>query len=122
MSECDRGTEMPAADAVASLLYVTCGSIGEARSIGRTLVDERLIACANIIERMRSIYRWQGAIEEAEEAVLLLKTAAARVPEVIARVRALHGYTVPCVVELPLARGNPAYLDWIAAQSTTPDC
>ena len=106
----------------ASMLYVTCGTVNEARQIARTLVHERSIACANIIERMQSIYWWQGDIEEDEEAVLLLKTHSEKVPAVIERVRELHSYAVPCIVELPLARGNPAYLDWIAAEAADHGC
>ena len=102
----------------ASMLYVTCASVNEARTIARLLVGERLVACANIVERMQSVYWWQGEIAEEEEAVLLLKTASDRVPAVVERVRNLHGYAVPCVVELPLLRGNPAYLDWIVSEAS----
>jgi periplasmic divalent cation tolerance protein len=101
-----------------SMIYVTCASVNEAREIARSLVAERLIACANIIDGMQSVYWWQGQVAEDSETVLLLKTRADRVETTIARVRALHGYEVPCVVELPLARGNPAYLDWIAAEAS----
>jgi periplasmic divalent cation tolerance protein len=102
----------------ASLLYVTCPTEEEARVIARTLVGEHVVACANIIAGMRSVYRWQGEIAEDAETVLLLKTGTERVPQVIERVRALHSYTVPCIVELPLARGNPDYLEWIAAETS----
>ena len=105
-------------EAGVSMLYVTCASVDEARAIARTLVGERLVACANIVERMQSVYWWQGEIEEADETVLLLKTAGRRVPQVVERVRGLHSHAVPCVVELPLARGNPAYLEWIVAEAS----
>lgn len=101
-----------------SMLYVTCGSVNEARMIARTMVDERLIACANMFGGMQSIYRWQDKVVEDDEVVLLLKTSADRVDGVIARVRELHSYDVPCVVELPLARGNESYLDWIVAEAS----
>lgn len=93
--------------------YITAGSREEAARIGRTLVEERLAACANILDGMTSIYRWEGAIEEATEAVLIAKTRADLFDRLAARVRDLHSYSVPCVVELTVGRGNPAYLDWL---------
>ena len=93
--------------------YITAGSRDEARRIGRALVEERLAACANILDGMTSIYRWQGAVEEASEAVLIAKTRAELFDRLAARVRDLHSYSVPCVVELKVGRGNPAYLDWL---------
>jgi periplasmic divalent cation tolerance protein len=105
----------------ASLLYVTCETAEEARRLARTLVGDRSVACANIIEGMQSVYRWQGEVVEATETILLLKTVGMRVPQVIARVRELHSYAVPCVVELPLGRGNPDYLGWIAAETAGGD-
>lgn len=101
----------------ASMLYVTCGSVNEAEDIARTLVTERLVACANILGGIRSVYWWQGAVTEDDETVLILKTRSANVERVTERVVALHGYEVPCVVELPLTRGNPAYLEWISTES-----
>ena len=93
--------------------YITAGSRDEALRIGRALVEERLAACANILDGMTSIYRWQGAIEEATETVLIAKTRAELFDRLAARVRDLHSYEVPCVVELKVGRGNPAYLDWL---------
>ncbi|UKJ72859.1 divalent-cation tolerance protein CutA [Azospirillum brasilense] len=93
--------------------YITAGSRDEARRIGRALVEERLAACANIFDGMTSIYRWQGSIEEATETVLIAKTRAELFDRLAARVRELHSYDVPCVVELRVGRGNPAYLDWL---------
>jgi len=100
-----------------SMIYVTCGSVNEARQIGDTVVRERLAACANIIDGMQSIYWWEGAVQEGAETVLILKTAASNVPALGERVKALHSYDVPCVVEIPLGQGNADYLDWIAAES-----
>ncbi|MGY0790465.1 divalent-cation tolerance protein CutA [Azospirillum argentinense] len=93
--------------------YITAGSRDEARRIGRALVEERLAACANIFDGMTSIYRWQDAIEETTETVLIAKTRAELFDRLAARVRELHSYDVPCVVELRVGRGNPAYLDWL---------
>lgn len=93
--------------------YITAASREEAARIGRALVEERLAACVNILDGMTSIYRWQGAIEEATETVLIAKTRAVLFDALAARVRELHSYSVPCVVELPVGRGNPSYLDWL---------
>lgn len=110
-------SESSATDAHASIVYVTCGTVNEALKIGDAVVRERLAACANVIEGMRSLFWWEGEVQEETETVLLLKTRAENVPDLTARVRALHGYDVPCVVEIPLGRGNPDYLAWIAAES-----
>ena len=93
-------------------VYVIAATEEEARRIGRTLVEEKLAACANILP-ISSIYRWQGKIEEAAEAAMFLKTRSALVDKVIERVKALHSYQVPCIVSLPIEKGNPDYLKWI---------
>ncbi len=104
-------------DHPARMIYITCGSREEATVIARTVVEERLAACANIIAGMRSVYWWQGSVSEDDEIVLILKTTAARVGDLTERVKALHSYDLPCVVELPLAGGNIDYLDWIVAET-----
>jgi len=93
-------------------IYITTKDEGEAKRIGKTLVEEKLAACVNI-HPMKSIYRWGGGIEEEEETALLVKTKAELADEVIERVKELHSYEVPCIVSLPIAKGNPAYLEWI---------
>ena len=100
-----------------SLLYITCATPEEAAKLGRALVEERLAACANIIPGMRSIYHWQGKLAEESECVLILKTRKELVESVTARVKALHSYTVPCVLELPVARGHQPYIDWLLAET-----
>ena len=97
--------------------YVTAGSREEALAIGRTVVEERLAACANVLDGVSSIYWWQGTLEQASEAVLILKTRAELVERLTARIRELHRYDCPCVVALPIEAGNPAYLDWIARET-----
>jgi periplasmic divalent cation tolerance protein len=99
------------------MLYITASSRDEAKKIGRGLVEDRLAACANVIDGMESIYWWQGKLTEDRETVLIVKTRADLVPAAIAKVRALHSYTVPCIVALPLLDGNPDYLDWLAAET-----
>ena len=97
--------------------YVTCASVEEALRIGRELVEARLAACANVLPGLTSVYHWQGRIESGSEVGLILKTRAELVEPLIARVRALHSYTVPCIVALPIAAGNPDYLAWLAAET-----
>src|SRR5579863_4974912 len=98
-------------------VYVTAGNSGEARSIGRSLVEERLAACANVVDGIGSIYWWQGAVQEADEAVLILKTTEDRVDPLIARVKHLHTYDCPCIEVLPVMAGYQPYLDWVAQET-----
>lgn len=100
------------------LLYVTAQGVAEATQIGRTLVQERLAACANVLPGMTSVYEWQGELCESAEAVLVLKTRASLVEAASERVRALHSYDVPCVVALPIVGGNGEFLLWVARQTT----
>jgi periplasmic divalent cation tolerance protein len=94
----------------ASFCYVTAGSRAEALAIARTVVEERLAASANVLDGATSIYWWRGALQQAGEAVLILKTRTERIRE-------LHSYECPCVAALPISAGNPQYLDWIAAET-----
>ena len=101
----------------ASMIYVTCGSLDQARDIARTVVGEHLAACGNIVDGMRSIYRWEGRVEEGDEVLLILKTRRGLVDALSARVKALHSFDVPCVVEIPLGAGNADYFEWIADET-----
>lgn len=98
------------------MVYMTAGSREEARKIGRSLIDARLAACVNIIDKMSSIFRWEGAIEEAEEVVMIAKTTDARLPALMAHVTAKHSYECPCIVSLPVENGHQPFLDWIATE------
>ena len=101
----------------AMFVYVTASSRTEALAIGRTLVEERLVACVNVLDRVRSLYWWEGKVQEEDEALFVAKTRPELVRKVVARVKELHSYQVPCVVALPVADGNPDFLDWIAAET-----
>ena len=101
-------------------VYMTTASADEARRIGRALVEERLAACANIIPGMTSFYWWQGKVDEGQETVLIAKTEQGLVETLTARVKALHSYTVPCVVALPILGGNPDFLRWITDETRKP--
>ncbi len=100
------------------LVYITCASEEEALRIARALVDERLAGSVNMLGRARSIYRWQGRVEDTAEQVLVAKTRAGRMDALIARTRALHSYACPCIVALPIAEGHPDYLAWLTEQTT----
>jgi len=88
-----------------------------ARALAGHLVAERLAACVNILAPCRSVYRWQGKVEDAEEVPLLIKTSEARYPALEAAIRAHHPYELPEIVAVPFARGFGAYLDWVAAET-----
>ena len=98
-------------------VYATFGSEEEARRIGRTAVEEGLAACVNVLAPCHSIYRWQGAVEEAAEHPALFKTSAARAEALLARIAALHSYDVPAAVVWPIARTLPAYGEWVAQET-----
>jgi periplasmic divalent cation tolerance protein len=83
----------------------------------RTLVEERLAACGHMIAAIRSLYRWEGAVQDEAEARVMLHTRCSLVPAIVARTAELHPYDVPCVIALPLVDGNPAYLRWIAEET-----
>jgi periplasmic divalent cation tolerance protein len=100
-----------------SLIYITAGDRQAALDIARRLVESRLVACANVFDGATSIYWWQGSLQQESEAVLVAKTRDALVPRVIAAVKECHSYACPCVVALPIVDGNPAFLDWISAET-----
>ena len=100
-----------------SLVYMTTETAAEAERIGRVLVAERLAACVNIVDGMRSIYWWEGEVQESGETILIAKTRTVLVDRLTARVGELHAYDCPCVVSLAVDGGNPAFLDWIDAET-----
>ena len=99
------------------VVLCTCPA-DEAKLLAHQLVEERLIACANILPGVTSVYRWEGAVCEDNETLLVMKTSAERILELTERIRALHSYEVPEVIALPLVpdEGNPAYLSWLLEQ------
>ena len=94
-------------------VYATFADAGEAERIARTLVEERLAACANILGACRSIYRWQGAVESADEVAALFKTTAEVAERLITRLAELHSYEVPAAVVWPIDRLFAPYADWV---------
>ena len=98
-------------------LYLTAATQAEAETISRTLVEERLAACANVLGPIRSFYWWEGGLQDDREAVLVLKSRDALIEPLVARVKALHSYACPCVVALEIEGGNPEFLRWIGAET-----
>jgi periplasmic divalent cation tolerance protein len=100
-----------------SLVYMTTETKADAERIGRALVGERLAACVNIVDGMRSMYWWDGAVQEAGETILIAKTRTSLVDRLTERVGELHAYDCPCIVSLAIDGGNKAFLDWIDAET-----
>lgn len=100
-----------------SFVYMTAGSADEARKIARTVVEEKLAACVNILPNMNSFYEWNGTVRDDTELVLIAKTTAANFERLKDRVIELHSYDCPCVVELELKRGHAPFLEWIENQT-----
>lgn len=100
-----------------SVVLVTAPDEAVAARLARTLVEERLAACANLIPGVRSIYRWEGEVHDEPEVLLVLKTSAACLPSLLARVPQLHPASVPEVVELPAGRVLGSYARWVVENS-----
>ena len=101
----------------ALLCFCTCPDTDVAGRIAAALVGERLAACVNILSPCRSVYRWQGAIEAADEVPVLIKTVQARYAELEAAIRERHPYELPEIIALPVTAGLPGYLAWVAAET-----
>ncbi len=100
------------------VILITAPTADVAASIARTLVDERLAACGNVVPAIRSIYRWAGEIHDDAEALLVLKTERRLVPALKDRLPALHPYQVPELLALPVEDGLAGYLEWVGASLT----
>lgn len=102
------------------LVLTNCPDEESANAIALALVEDRLAACVNILPRVQSVYRWQGAVESATEIPLFIKSTATNYPALEAAIRNRHPYQVLEIIALPVERGLPAYLDWIASETTQP--
>ena len=94
-------------------VYVVFASAEEAERIGRQVIEDRLAACINILPPIRSIYRWQGTLETADEAAAIFKTTGAQVDALITRIAALHSYDVPCIATWPIEKILASYAAWV---------
>ena len=101
----------------AVFVYTTYPSLVEAERIGKAVLKRRLAACVNILPRMISHYRWEGAIERAEEVVMIIKTRASLAEAVRAAVKEMHSYTTPAILVLPIEGGEPGYLEWMMQET-----
>jgi periplasmic divalent cation tolerance protein len=106
-----------APDRAVRVVLCTVPSEAVATQISQALLEERLVACVNVLPAARSIYRWQGQIEEGQELLLVMKTARDRYAALEARLRALHPYDVPEVLALDVAEGSAPYLAWVLAET-----
>ena len=110
---------MSADGSAVRVVLLTAPDAGCAERLARALVDERLAACVNIVPGVRSFYRWEGAVQDDAELLLVAKTQASRGAALAARVKELHPYDLPEVLELPAVGGSDAYLDWIRTESSS---
>jgi periplasmic divalent cation tolerance protein len=98
----------------ARIVLTTAGSAEEGRKVARLLVERHLAACVNIVPRIESIYRWQGAVEQGEEVLLMIKTTRSRFSEVREAIQQNHSYDMPECVSVPIDDGSDKYLNWIS--------
>ena len=102
------------------VVYTNAPDREVATQIARALVEKRLAACVNVLAGCTSVYRWEGNVENAEEVPLIIKTRAARYPEVEATIRQLHPYELPEVIAVPVTQGLPDFLQWVAEETAIP--
>jgi periplasmic divalent cation tolerance protein len=102
------------------LVFTTAPDRAVAMRIARALVDARLAACVNVLAGCTSVYRWEGAVETAEELPLIIKTRAGRYAEVEAAIRRLHPYELPEILAVPVMHGLPEYLEWVTEETAIP--
>lgn len=99
------------------LVFVTVPSVEEANVLATALVEQRLVACANIVPNMRSVFWWKEAIETEQEVLVIFKSTAALFPAIVKAVKARHRYEVPEIIAIPIVFGSEDYLAWISAET-----
>ena len=102
-------------------MFCTCPDDRTARDLAAALVERRLAACVNVLPGIRSIYRWQGEVQEEGEALLVVKTGRAAYPALESWLAEAHPYDVPEIIALPVEQGLPAYLDWVVHETAEPN-
>ncbi len=103
------------------LIFTNLPDLASAEKLAQTLVENRAAACVNVLAPCRSIYRWQGRVEAADEIPLLIKTVATHYAQIEEIVRTLHPYAVPELIAIPITHGLPVYLDWLATETEKHD-
>lgn len=96
-----------------SLMYITTSGAPESEKIAKTLLEDKLVACTNIIPQINSLYLWNGEIEEDNESLLIAKTKAHKVDKVIKKVEEIHSYETPCILQIEVKKGSQGYLEWM---------
>ena len=99
-----------------AFVYITTSGEEESKKIGKTLVEEKLAACVNIIPSIESIYLWKGEIEDDEESLLIAKTKVETVDKIIKRVKEIHSYETPAILAIPIIAGYKDYLDYLDSE------
>ena len=99
-----------------ALVYITTSGEEESKKIGRTIVEERLAGCVNIISAIESFYWWKGEIESDKESVLIAKTKVSNIENIIKRVKEIHSYENPAILAIPIINGSKDYLDYLDAE------
>lgn len=108
------------ADSDVLLVMSSLPNQAAAQRLARTLIERRLAACVSVLAPCSSVYRWQGSVEQAAEVPVLIKTTAARYAELESVLCALHPYELPEIIAVPVLRGLPAYLGWVAGETAAP--
>jgi len=99
-----------------AVVLVTASGLEESNKIASIILDKRMAACVNIVPKISSLFWWRGKIDAADEVLLIIKTRASRVKDIIDAVKSIHSYSVPEIIALPIMAGHSDYLDWIAGE------
>ena len=102
-----------------SLIYVTCSNKDEAKKIAKKLVSLKLVACANVIKDIESVYEYKGKLHDDNEAILLLKTKSTLFKDIKNKVIELHSYDLPCIIEIPIRNSHKKFMNWIISNTVT---
>ena len=98
------------------VVFVTAGTEEEARRIAELLLDQRKAGCVSIVPKVDSLFWWQGKLDSAQESLLIIKTKASLLPDVVSLVKGIHSYEVPEIIAMPIIGGNEDYLNWIHSE------
>lgn len=99
-----------------AFVYITTSGIEESKNIGKILVEDKLVACVNIIHSIESIYLWKGEIEDDNESLLIAKTKRENIDKIIKRVKEIHSYETPAILAIPIIEGSKDYLDYLDSE------
>ena len=99
-----------------ALVYVLCKNSDEAKNLAHILLQEKLIACANLLGPISSVYMWEGKVREERECAMILKSSAVNFEAIVERVTKLHSYEIPCILQLPVRKGNAGFINWVSEQ------